>query len=683
MLTRSTAAPPTPWSRDLAEPDVDSSAFVHPFSQVIGDVRIAENVLVAPGSSIRADEGSPFAIGAGTSIQDGVVIHGLEEGRVLGDDDQPYSVWIGRNVCITHKVIIHGPAFVGDGAFVGFRSTIFNARLGAGCVVMMHALVQDVEIPPGKYVPSGAVITHQEQADQLSDAQPQDIAFVKELINANQELRAGYACAADEACIREVISDDRDRPPLTSTSIAQDNGNKTMQPQRLTSEIVQQVRQLLSQGYRIGTEHADMRRYRSNVWQTCAPIQSTRESEVLAALEACLEEHAGEFVRMFGIDPVAKRRVATTTIQRADGKTVHLQSQSVPSAGTSSAAASTSGGGSYSGGGGQDAGIMQQVRNLLSQGYRIGLEHADARRFRSNVWQSCSPVQSNNEREVMAALQTCLNEHQGEYVRMFGIDPVAKRRIAPITIQRPDGKATVNASTSAPASSGSANGSSSYSGSSSSGGQVSGDVAQKVRGLLSQGYRIGTEHADTRRFRSNVWQTCTPIEANREADVMSALNACIQEHEGEYVRMFGIDPQAKKRMAPAIIHRPGDTVNNGQVMSSGSPAAQNPVTQPPSYHAPSNNGNGNGNGKAVSNDVVQQVRQLVNQGYRISLEHADVRRYRSGAWQSGGILEGQNPSAVIAALEQGLASHSGEYVRLVGIDPQAKKRVLETTIQRP
>jgi carbon dioxide concentrating mechanism protein CcmM len=211
-------------------------------------------------------------------------------------------------------------------------------------------------------------------------------------------------------------------------------------------------------------------------------------------------------------------------------------------------------------------------------------------------------------------------------------------------------------------------------------GELSGDVAQKVRGLLSQGCRIGTEHADTRRFRSNVWQTCSPIESTREADVLSALNACIQEHAGEYVRMFGINPSAKQRMAPTIIHRPGDVVNNGQpVMSTASPAVRNPVASPPSYHAPAHNGNGQG----IDNEVVQQVRQLVSQGYRLSLEHADVRRYRSGAWQSGGMLEGQNPSAVIAALESGLASHSGEYVRLVGIDPQAKRRVLETTIQRP
>ena len=673
MLTRSTAAPPTPWSRDLAEPVVDSSAFIHPFSQIIGDVRVAENVLVAPGSSLRADEGAPFAVGAGTSIQDGVVIHGLEEGRVLGDDEQPYSVWIGRDVCITHKSIIHGPAFIGDGAFVGFRSTIFNARLGAGCIVMMHALVQDVELPPGKFVPSGAVITHQEQADQLPDAQPQDIAFVKELIHVNQELRAGYACAADEACIREVITRDRPSP----TSIAQDNGSKTMQPQRLTSDIVHQIRQLLSQGYRIGTEHADARRYRSNVWQTCTPVQSTREGDVLTAIEACLTEHASEYVRMFGIDPVAKRRVATTTIQRADGKAIQVQSQSVPTAGASTTAPSTSHAGSYDAG--QEAGLVQQVRQLLSQGYRIGLEYADARRFRSNVWQSCSPVQSNNEREVMAALQTCLNAHQGEYVRMFGIDPVAKRRISPVTIQRPDGRATVNVSSTAVSSNGA-----SYAAAPSTTpvGSLSGEVAQRIRGLLSQGYRIGTEHADIRRFRSNVWQTCAPIDANRESEVMSALNACIQDHAGEYVRMFGIDPTAKTRMAPAIIHRPGDVVNNGQqVVSSGSSLNQPPAANSPSYSA--HTYNGNGNGKTVSNDVVQQVRQLVSQGYRLSLEHADLRRYRSGAWQSGGILEGNDPSAVIAALEAGLASHSGEYVRLVGIDPQAKRRVLETTIQRP
>lgn len=674
MLTRNAVAPSVSLSHNLAAPSIASTAIVHDFAEVIGDVDVADNVLVAPGASIRADTNAAFKLGAGTAIQNGVVIHALREGRVLGDDDQSYAVWIGQNVCIAHKAIIQGAAYIGDEAFVGFRSTVFNARLGAGCIVMMHALVQDVEIPPGKVVPSGAIITQQDQADRLADAHPQDLAFVEELTTINQALRLGYTQAASVPIRQTTSTPQRDRAPLTS--IAQDNGTKTMQPQRLTSNVVQQVRQLLNQGYKIGTEHADTRRYRSNVWQTCNPIQSTREGDVLTALEGCLEEHTGEYVRMFGIDPVAKRRVASTTIQRPDGQVVDVQSRSVPLAGQTRSNAS--GGSSTGGGSGQAGGdFMQHVRNWLSQGYRIGLEHADARRFRSNVWQSCSSVHASSEREVMAALQACMNEHQGEYVRMFGIDPVAKRRISPVTIQRPDG----------PASIGAAGGAASTASNASNGaaaaptGQLSGEVVQRVRGLLSQGFKIGTEHADSRRFRSNVWQTCSPIAATREGEVLSALNACIREHAGEYVRMFGIDPAAKKRMAPTIIHRPGQTNGNGQDSYQSAPSRTNDESSGAAT-APYN-GNGHNGHQPLSEDVVQQVRQLIGQGYRISLEHADSRRYRSGAWQSGGVLEGQNPSTVLSALESGLASHSGEYVRLVGIDPQAKRRVLETTIQRP
>ena len=681
MTPSNTAAPPTPWSHDLAEPIVVPSAYVHPSSQLIGDIRIGENVLIAPGASIRADGGSPFSIGAGSSVQDGVVIHGLEQGRVLGSDQLPYSVWIGSNVCLTHKVIIHGPAYIGDECFVGFRSTIFNARLGRGCVVMMHTLIQDVEIPSGKFVPSGAVITSQEQVDQLPEAAPEDLAFAQEIISVNKDLRAGYACAANETCIRDVLSD-RDQPPLPS--IAQDNGTKTMQSQRLTPDVVQQVRQFLNQGYRIGTEHADARRFRSNVWQTCTPIQSIREGDVLSALESCLADHAGEYVRIFGIDPIAKRRVASTTIQRADGKPVTVNPQAMPTAGASNYAATSSS--SYSGTS-QDTGLVQQIRQLLNQGYRIGMEHADSRRFRSNVWQSCPPIQSTNEREVMAALEACLADHAGEYVRLFGIDTVAKRRVSPITVQRPGGKVALETNATIGGSQTTAkfqNGTGGLNHVAVSA-QLSPEVVQQVSQLVRQGYRIGTEHADHRRFRSNVWQTCSPITATRESEVLASLTACVQEHAGEYVRFFGIDPVAKQRLSATIIHRPHG--NNGGNTSNGNGHQEMPPSQslPQSYQAPpapAQNGAVTAR-QSLSNEVVQQVRQLVGQGYRISLEHADVRRYRSGAWQSGGVLEGHGSSDVITSLEASLAAYTGEYVRLVGIDPQAKRRVLETTIQRP
>jgi carbon dioxide concentrating mechanism protein CcmM len=159
MTTHSIPAPPTPWAQKLVEPAIDPSVYIHQLTNVIGDVRIGAQVHIAPGVSIRADEGMPFYIGANVNIQDGVVIHGLEQGRVTGDDGNSYSVWISDSASITHMALIHGPVYVGKSCFIGFRSTVFNARVGDSCIVMSHVLIENVEIPAGKYVASGSVIT--------------------------------------------------------------------------------------------------------------------------------------------------------------------------------------------------------------------------------------------------------------------------------------------------------------------------------------------------------------------------------------------------------------------------------------------------------------------------------------------------------------------------------------------
>src|SRR6478672_13835489 len=282
MVVRSSAAPPTPWSSSMAQPQIHETAYVHSFSNIIGDVRVGASVLIAAGSYIRADEGSPFHIGSGTNIQDGVVIHGLDKGRVIGDDQNQYSVWIGSNASITHKALIHGPAYVGDDCFIGFRSTVFNARVGKGCIVMMHALVQDVEIAPGKYVPSGAVITTQQQADRLPDVQAADIQFSTHVVGINNALRSGYLCADDIACITPVRNETT--PPSQSQAPNSNSYfNHPVPSMSFSSEAFEQIRQLLQQGYRIGTEYADERRFRTSSWKSCTPIQSNRESDVITA----------------------------------------------------------------------------------------------------------------------------------------------------------------------------------------------------------------------------------------------------------------------------------------------------------------------------------------------------------------------------------------------------------------
>ncbi|BAU64907.1 carbon dioxide concentrating mechanism protein [Stanieria sp. NIES-3757] len=671
MVVRTKAAPPTPWSKDLAEPQIDESAYVHSFSNLIGDVQIGANVLVAPGTSIRADEGTPFYIGDNTNIQDGVVIHGLEQGRVRGDDGKDYSVWIGKNSCITHMALIHGPAYVGDECFIGFRSTVFNAKVGKGCIVMMHALIQDVEIPPGKYVPSGAVITNQQQADRLSDIQDSDRAFAHHVVEINEALLAGYHCADNAACITPIREGhDFSQPSRTEES----NGNNYINSvgnMSLNSDIKAQVRSLLNQGCSLSIEYANQRRFKTKSWLTGGQINSTRESQVLGELENILSQHQGEYVQLIGVDSQAKRRVAEIIIQRPG------DSLSPTKATTSKAKSFNTNGhsnGNGNGNGHLSDSIAQQVRSLLNQGCDIGIEHANQRRFKTKSWLTAGQF-TGNANQVISKVEAALNEYSGEYVRLIGVDSNAKSRLAEIIIQRP-GDSPTQSSKSNGASSYSNGRSNGYSSNGSNSNSLSSEILQEVRSLLASGYKIGMEHADQRRFKTKSWQSCSPIDSKREAEVVAALEACLAEHTGEYVRMIGIDSNAKRRVCETIIQRPGDTSKVAKANATST----------------SSQSNSNGNSFRYSNEfshrhlspeALEQIRSLLAGGYKIGTEHADKRRFKTKSWQSCSPIESRHELDVIAALEVCLAEHTGEYVRLIGIDPDAKRRVSETIIQRP
>ncbi|HEY9910139.1 MAG TPA: ribulose bisphosphate carboxylase small subunit [Thermosynechococcaceae cyanobacterium] len=668
-------------TKTLVEPKIHQSASIHAFSNLIGDVRIGSNVTIAPGTSIRADQGSPFHIGDRTRVQNGVVIQGLEQGRVLGNDAAPYSVWIGENTCLTHMALIHGPAYVGDNCFIGFRSTVFNARIGDGCIVMMHTLIQDVEVPPGKYVPSGAVITTQAQADKLPNVQEAQIRFATQVsgmnrVGINQVLRSSTQA---DAAYTAPLQGEPGQPSETQNHSHATHGGS------VNTDVVNQVRQLLAQGYRVGTEHADSRRFRISSWTSCATIQSTRESEVISQLNACLAEHAGEYVRLVGIDPKAKRRVLESIIQRPGDKasqnnaSSYTSSQSSHSSQTSYSSQSAYRPAASSGGQGRlSSDVVAQVRSLLAQGAKIGMEHADQRRFQTSSWTSCSPIQSTRESDVLAGLEACIAEHAGEYVRLIGIDTRAKRRLAEMIIQRPNGK---QAQQSGGDRSSHSNTFSAPAPSSNSG--VGSDVGQQVGQLLAQGFQIGLEHADERRFRTSSWTSAAPIQARREGDAIATIEAFVAEHPKHYVRLVGIDPKAKRRVAEVIVHRPGSSGggqasghSSGQVKASASRAPAPTSYASTSGYAASSNGHG-------SSELTTQVRQLLAQSYRVGVEFADERRFRTSSWTSGAPFQSNRELDIVSALQSFLREHPSEYVRLIGIDPKAKRRVVETIIQKP
>jgi acyl-[acyl carrier protein]--UDP-N-acetylglucosamine O-acyltransferase len=100
--------PITPTNPIARYPQLHPSAFVSPFASIIGDVRVGGNVFIAPNTSLRADEGTPFYIESDTNLQDGVILHGLAHER-FQINGREFSIYIGKKTSIAHGAIVHGP----------------------------------------------------------------------------------------------------------------------------------------------------------------------------------------------------------------------------------------------------------------------------------------------------------------------------------------------------------------------------------------------------------------------------------------------------------------------------------------------------------------------------------------------------------------------------------------------
>jgi sulfate permease, SulP family len=170
---------------------IPSTAFVHQQATVIGRVVLGENVHVAAGSSVRADEGTPFFIGDNTNLQDGVVVHALKQRHVLVGGER-WAVFIGRNVSIAHDALVHGPCFIGDDTFVGFKAVVHDSVVGSGCFIGIAAVVVGVEVPDGRWVPHGTTVDTQTKADALPPATDAHRHFNEDVVDVNRGLAAAY-----------------------------------------------------------------------------------------------------------------------------------------------------------------------------------------------------------------------------------------------------------------------------------------------------------------------------------------------------------------------------------------------------------------------------------------------------------------------------------------------------------
>lgn len=199
----------TDFNGDEDAPRLDASTWVDPLASVIGAVEVGRRVYVGPFASVRGDEGQPIHIGDDANIQDGVVIHALEteshgqpvEGRTYVVGGRQYAVFVGDRVSLAHQALVHGPARVDEGVFVGMQAMVFKASVGAGSVVEPGAKVIGVAVPPGRYVPAGMVVTTQAAADALpviEEGYPFR-TLNDAVVHVNTSLAGGYGARATGA----------------------------------------------------------------------------------------------------------------------------------------------------------------------------------------------------------------------------------------------------------------------------------------------------------------------------------------------------------------------------------------------------------------------------------------------------------------------------------------------------
>jgi ribulose bisphosphate carboxylase small subunit len=80
------------------------------------------------------------------------------------------------------------------------------------------------------------------------------------------------------------------------------------------------------------------------------------------------------------------------------------------------------------------------------------------------------------------------------------------------------------------------------------------NVVSEINRILSQGDRIGIEYVDKRRFQTGSWNCYGTFEGNA-SDAIAALEACLMEHDRDYIRLVGISKQNRSRLTEMMVQR--------------------------------------------------------------------------------------------------------------------------------
>lgn len=115
------------------------NAFLAPNATITGQVTVEEEASVWYQAVVRGDL-APIAIGKGSNIQDGAILH--------TNVDCPLTV--GDGVTVGHGAILHG-ATIEDGALIGMGAIVLDkAVIEKGAVVGAGAIVGEGKVVPAR-----------------------------------------------------------------------------------------------------------------------------------------------------------------------------------------------------------------------------------------------------------------------------------------------------------------------------------------------------------------------------------------------------------------------------------------------------------------------------------------------------------------------------------------------------
>ncbi len=123
-------------------PSFGKHARVHSSATVIGDVSLADDVSLWPGSVLRGDYNS-IKVGRGSNIQDNAVLH----------NDHTHPCEVGEDCVVGHLACVHGSK-VGHRCLIGIHAILLNGSIiGDECVIGAGTL-----IPEGKVIPPRSLV---------------------------------------------------------------------------------------------------------------------------------------------------------------------------------------------------------------------------------------------------------------------------------------------------------------------------------------------------------------------------------------------------------------------------------------------------------------------------------------------------------------------------------------------